>query len=757
MTRIWNPYVFTPLGNPIVGEAPPVLRVMGGMQATAQQLSYAQQRFTQFVMQARLSTVPNPTEAGSLPDGTQYRIVKVGPQTTMEIWPGGGDGELANSGIVFSAHGGKRWLLVNRPTRAGGASAKWELRDITLDYPLELVDLGRLFNSRLPTIRIAGRWKYSYNTYSMGRYGRPDIYGISPYFAHVTPSGVVLAVKFRIIGRYFDQYAVNKNIQQLPPPPYGSKPSEQIPPEEVSVTASVVDLGEGTQSINLQAPIEFGMYGDGFYFSSVEGRYIAVATERKTGVRGTLLGPLLGAPDRYEIRAHLWPKLLSVAGAGLYSRPSLLWASIQYDEVEQVARVFSASDTGYVPHSSTSLGVVEESVTPTEANVNLASSTYPNVRFGIRVSDQVWPDPHRISSFLADTSTSPYYVKLTYNAVHSETYRYNISKEQHRKERFVEGVSSGGVPMTYTVEEDRTYLHRHSRPTVIAASSKLTVDAEGYEPPTIDVDVLAGTLSTYTQDFTFKSEITYRAQTTMKFSDLDVVTYKATIDAEFSGGGSSYISTPDIADPDRSSFNGTTTYQSRVENRRVLFRDAGMNVTVFSEVITTLSHVSSEVINHAGSTETPSTELPVLVAAKIWVCHRGKRVSIDVADSMPGNYEAGYVNLGVATDRLGNRIRVFDSYPITTISEPIGRWSPDTARPRYGSDFIYGHHSALADVVSNSGTGHSVASAKCPETGGILIAVAGRRFLVDDVGGLRDAEAVIDWPAGLLDKRFATF
>lgn len=92
MTRIWNPYTFTPLGNPIVGEAPPVLRVMGGMQATAQQLSYAQQRFTQFVMQARLSAVPNPTEAGRLPDGTQYRIVVVGPQTVMKIWPAAGDG-----------------------------------------------------------------------------------------------------------------------------------------------------------------------------------------------------------------------------------------------------------------------------------------------------------------------------------------------------------------------------------------------------------------------------------------------------------------------------------------------------------------------------------------------------------------------------------------------------------------------------------------------------------------------------------------
>ena len=101
MTRIWNPYVFTPLGNPIVGEAPPVLRVMGGMQATAQQLSYAQQRFTQFVMQARLSTVPNPTEAGRLPDGTQYRIVKVGPQTTMEIWPGGATEPIDSKSAIY--------------------------------------------------------------------------------------------------------------------------------------------------------------------------------------------------------------------------------------------------------------------------------------------------------------------------------------------------------------------------------------------------------------------------------------------------------------------------------------------------------------------------------------------------------------------------------------------------------------------------------------------------------------------------------
>ena len=120
MTRIWNPYTFTPLGNPIVGEAPPVLRVLGGMQATAQQLSYAQQRFTQFVMQARLSAAPNPTEAGRLPDGTQYRIVVVGPQTIMEIWPGGEeDDRLSGIGLRLTTLSGG---LVPGHTHADGLS-----------------------------------------------------------------------------------------------------------------------------------------------------------------------------------------------------------------------------------------------------------------------------------------------------------------------------------------------------------------------------------------------------------------------------------------------------------------------------------------------------------------------------------------------------------------------------------------------------------------------------------------------------------
>lgn len=83
---IWNPFAFTPTGQAVAPVAPPALRVMDG-QATAQQLAHAQDAFYRFCASARLSAVPNPVETGRLPDGTRYRIVTVGAQTVMEIWP----------------------------------------------------------------------------------------------------------------------------------------------------------------------------------------------------------------------------------------------------------------------------------------------------------------------------------------------------------------------------------------------------------------------------------------------------------------------------------------------------------------------------------------------------------------------------------------------------------------------------------------------------------------------------------------------
>ena len=106
MTRIADIFAFTPAGNPVGPVAPPTLRVLGGQQATGQQMQYAQQAYYRFQERARLSAVPNPIEAGRLPDGTQYRIVTIAPHTIMEIWPVGSLPASKIRGIGISANYG---------------------------------------------------------------------------------------------------------------------------------------------------------------------------------------------------------------------------------------------------------------------------------------------------------------------------------------------------------------------------------------------------------------------------------------------------------------------------------------------------------------------------------------------------------------------------------------------------------------------------------------------------------------------------
>lgn len=96
---LWNPYAFTPTGQPVAPVAPPALRVIDG-EATAQQLAMAQQAFVQFSERARLSVVQNPVEAGQLPDGTPYKIIDVAGVRTMMIWPT--NGEERRSGVVIA-------------------------------------------------------------------------------------------------------------------------------------------------------------------------------------------------------------------------------------------------------------------------------------------------------------------------------------------------------------------------------------------------------------------------------------------------------------------------------------------------------------------------------------------------------------------------------------------------------------------------------------------------------------------------------
>lgn len=97
MSRIWNPLAFDIFGNPNPIVAPPQLRVQGGTLTEVQALS-AQNVFAKFCNSARLSSVPNPTEYGQLPDGSQYKIVDVAGNRTMLVWASEGDGGSEEGG-----------------------------------------------------------------------------------------------------------------------------------------------------------------------------------------------------------------------------------------------------------------------------------------------------------------------------------------------------------------------------------------------------------------------------------------------------------------------------------------------------------------------------------------------------------------------------------------------------------------------------------------------------------------------------------
>jgi hypothetical protein len=140
MTRIADIFAFTPVGNPVGPVAPPTLRVLGGQQATAQQMQYAQQAYYRFQERARLSVVPNPIEAGRLPDGTQYRIVTIAPHTIMEIWPVGGQPIDSKSAIYVEllppgAQRSMRYLLRPKGTVAV-PGRPWSVEVIPTEAPI---------------------------------------------------------------------------------------------------------------------------------------------------------------------------------------------------------------------------------------------------------------------------------------------------------------------------------------------------------------------------------------------------------------------------------------------------------------------------------------------------------------------------------------------------------------------------------------------------------------------------------------------
>ncbi len=139
---LWNPYAFTPTGQPVAPAAPPALRVIGGP-ASAQQMQMAQHAFAQFCMNSRLSVVPNPVEDGRLPDGTPYKIIDVSGVRTMMIWPTSGENLLSGVAIAlsdldqnalpgFSTDGFPNlYLLTPESTSNRESTGKWKVRKLS--------------------------------------------------------------------------------------------------------------------------------------------------------------------------------------------------------------------------------------------------------------------------------------------------------------------------------------------------------------------------------------------------------------------------------------------------------------------------------------------------------------------------------------------------------------------------------------------------------------------------------------------------
>lgn len=124
MSRIWNPLAFDIFGNPNPIVAPPQLRVQGGTLTEVQALS-AQNVFAKFCNSARLSSVPNPTEYGQLPDGSQYKIVDVAGNRTMLVWASEGDGGSDEGGGMICLPPSRPNVDFTVPYKSVSALFRW--------------------------------------------------------------------------------------------------------------------------------------------------------------------------------------------------------------------------------------------------------------------------------------------------------------------------------------------------------------------------------------------------------------------------------------------------------------------------------------------------------------------------------------------------------------------------------------------------------------------------------------------------------
>ncbi|WP_156507078.1 hypothetical protein [Comamonas thiooxydans] len=747
--NLWNPFAFDVLGRPVAAATPPALRVEGG-QASTEQRAMAQQVFARYVSQARLSQVPNPTQLGKLADGTAYRIVSVAGQHIMQIWPAQSSRRVkVDSGILFSQmQSGEIWLLVNELVD-GRLSAKWMFRNIAQEYSApEKSDIFALQGMTERAIAVPGGWGYSYATQGLGRYGYLNVFtplstGDYPgELMHVSPGGTAVFVNTLVSGaRTMRQSVLKKNVSDLSPAPFGANAQTTVIKQEVAAesqdlsvdTPGFIDL---VDLFPLPNPDERQ-----FHVVSPNGKYLAVVVQKYAGRRSTIVGSLVYAPDYFEIKWDMWPYVSYSRGdsVNLYlqltpnnARPA------EYEETEQIVKAFRAGSAGYEPAADVLLSVTPSVFTPTISRVvnNVVQAAF---HAGFHVVQQYWPHPHLISSVSLVEDNGGANNVYQVSATHSTTNSYQLRKSSERTTRHLIGITDSGELMTQDDNVSLVYEVDYSRPT----SSSVVALTQQEHPPKVGVELVMGMPSVNVSSGSFEAKFKYHAKNLRKYSHGP----ELVISESYVEGVKSGTFFEDLIPVERVR-NGSAQvqYTSRVVGRRVLLQRLADGLLVYYVHSAELSHQSSSAYSQQTSTESPSTAIPVL-HAQVHIWYRGEETTFPMEPSGAGY--AGYANLGTNITERGESLRPSEN--LLGDTEPIGSWDVNYAAL---SDFIATNVDSVVAPLSINNLFASAVCAKCPQTPGMLLEISVgnfpdrqiRRFLVDPVAGVREAESVLPWP-----------
>lgn len=746
--------------------APPALRSLGE-QASELQRAMAQATYARFCAKTRLSQVANPCEQGLLPDGTPYRIDVLGPQAVMRIWPQATEiMGTENSGVVFDKNSdGRIWLLTNTASPAGESTAKWGFRDITESQKLNAGGLSTIRSNRPDVLRIPGDWKYSYRTKGLGRYAHPNTYEgdlvpIAGKLSFVTQDGKAIFVRIESNGTIIDQYVTRMKIETMPPPGFGGEPAAKKIIETDHTSQLLAQGAIGAQDLPLP--------GRQSFTCSERGEYLAVAVRRYTGeVRSRLEAPYDG-PDktaddqRYWSSASAWPFLEpSTSTSGFIRLMTRLnnaaWLPETYEVEEILAQKYKVSGGRYLLNQTTTIGVEDKPTVPKVVTV-VDGQVYYSRRYGLRVEDQVWKPRYLITAAELVNDNDPRYDLWRMYSADSDTFTVTLKKDSGSRSTLLEGVDSAGNLRTYTEDSTYNYLQKFISPTTWEIVSSELFD-KGYIPQVGD-RIKGDVVSKFIDQSTFRTDIESVERIHRKYMDgLELDVLLVSIEAVNEGD---YLR--DLVNSSSESgvlykSSSTTTYRTRVESREVLLRDPLMGLTVYVETIVTLNHQSSESHDSSRAGEkqeyTPSTELPIHTT-KGWIIYRDQRVSWTISTDLESIYEAtGYANIGRAIGRNGNVIHGDGGFYFAR-REPIWPTPIDTFESNV--DFVSDTDVPLVQVYpSYQKMQLKVMHAKCPETGAMVVRLAGRVFLIDKAAGVRDARGVLDWPPGLDQLDFYTF